>query len=46
VYEVVKPVNAQAGPAAPAFGEPGLGLQFKFDQSIQKLIDQGYLIKK
>jgi RHS repeat-associated protein len=46
VYEVLKPINAQAGRAAPAFGEPGLGLQFKFDQSIQKLIDGGFLRKK
>lgn len=40
VYEVVKPVDVQAGKIAPWFGEPGGGIQYEFDQSISKLIEQ------
>jgi hypothetical protein len=43
-YQVVKPFEAGAGRAAPAFGQPGLGLQFDLGQTtVQDLINSGHL---
>ncbi len=42
-YEVVKPLEVDAGPAMPWFGQPGFGIQYDFGCSIQELIDSGYL---
>lgn len=42
-YRVLKPLEAQGGPAAPAFGEPGGGLQYLTPRSTADLIRQGYL---
>ncbi len=52
-YKVVKAFKVEAGPAAPAFGQPGLGLQYQLVASllpgaptqpnVQWLIDHGYL---
>ncbi|MDN0012390.1 TNT domain-containing protein [Providencia stuartii] len=43
VYEVVKPLPADMGPAIPWFGQPGMGTQYKFTDGIDDLIAQGYL---
>ncbi|RFB15389.1 DUF4237 domain-containing protein [Bacillus sp. HNG] len=43
VYVVTKPVNVQSGKIAPWFDEPGHGIQYEFDQSVKKLIEQGML---
>jgi hypothetical protein len=42
-YEVVSPFNVKSGPAAPAFGQPGLGTQHELPMSVQELIDLGLL---
>jgi RHS repeat-associated protein len=43
IYTVLKPIDVQAGPIAPAFGMPGGGMQFKLPSSVQSLIDSGHL---
>lgn len=42
-YEVLKPLPAQSGTAAPWFGQVGGGTQYEFPQSIESLVRQGYL---
>jgi hypothetical protein len=42
-YEVLKPVGVQAGIAAPAFGQPGLGVQYMASQNVSDLIRGGYI---
>ena len=42
-YEVVKPLPAQSGAAAPWFGQPGGGMQYELGQSVKSLVDQGFL---
>jgi hypothetical protein len=48
VFEVLKPINVLEGKAAPWFDEIGGGTQFKFGESVEELINGGYLkeIKK
>jgi RHS repeat-associated protein len=41
-YEVVSPIEVQAGPAAPWFGQPGGGTQYQLPDSVGNLIG-GYL---
>jgi hypothetical protein len=53
LYRVLKPFNAETGPIAPAFGQPGLGLQYQLVSSLLPgdpgtanvlwLIDHGFL---
>jgi len=45
VYRVVKPINVMSGITAPApqFGQPGLGIQYKSEKSVEYLRDNGYL---
>ena len=45
VFEVVKPVETQAGKIAPWFGEKGGGIQYEFIQKISDLLEQGILRK-
>jgi hypothetical protein len=45
IYEVVKPVKVFSGPAAPAFGQIGMGTQYKFFLPIEDLIQAGILRK-
>jgi LysM repeat protein len=43
-YEVVKPISdVPSGPAAPWFGELGLGKQHQFPMTIQDMLDQNYI---
>lgn len=52
-YKVLKPFAVEAGPIAPAFGQPGLGLQYQLVSSllpgdpasanVNWLVDNGYL---
>jgi len=42
-YEVVKPIDVQSGKIAPWFDQPGGGIQYQFTQSIDDLIQSGYL---
>ncbi len=42
-YEVIKEVPVTEAVVAPAFGEPGLGDQFRLDQSVKWYVDNGYL---
>jgi RHS repeat-associated protein len=43
IYEVVKPVDGLGGEIAPWFGQPGGGTQYKLNQTIQELLDGGYI---
>lgn len=44
-FKVIKAIpNVSAGKAIPWFGEPGMGTQYKFQNSIQTLIANHYLI--
>ena len=46
-YRVVAPVQVQAGTAAPAYGQPGGGIQYDLGgRSVQDLIKQGSLIEQ
>ena len=45
VFEVVLPVEVQAGKIAPWFGEAGGGIQYEFNSSINELIEAGILRK-
>jgi Tuberculosis necrotizing toxin len=42
-YRVVRPLPANRAEIAPAFGEPGGGIQYRTDQSVRQLIVDGYL---
>ena len=42
-YEVAKPVEVNSGEVAPWFGQPGGGIQFKFNKSIGELLEEGVL---
>jgi Flp pilus assembly pilin Flp len=42
-YEVIKPIPAKSGAAAPWFGQVGGGIQHEFSQSIESLVKDGYL---
>jgi hypothetical protein len=43
VYQVLQPIDVNAGQIAPAFGMPGNGMQFQLPSSVQSLIDSGHL---
>ncbi|MBS5988058.1 TNT domain-containing protein, partial [Clostridium sp.] len=43
VYEVIKPIEVQAGKIAPWFGEPGGGIQYELSLSVKKLIEDGFI---
>ena len=45
VYEVVKPIHGLKGNAAPWFDQPGGGLQYKLNRTIQELLDDGSIKK-
>lgn len=45
VFEVVKPVRGQGSVISPWFDQPGGGLQFKLNNSIQELLDSGRIIE-
>ncbi|EOG1934974.1 TNT domain-containing protein [Providencia stuartii] len=41
VYEVVKPIDANVGPAIPWFGQPGVGTQYELSAKLNELILDG-----
>jgi hypothetical protein len=43
VYEVVNPIEVQAGTVVPWFGQFGLGIQYELSGSIANLIQNGFL---
>lgn len=44
-YKVLKPIpNVEEGQIIPWFGQPGLGIQYKLEKSVQYYIDEGYLL--
>lgn len=43
IYEVMKPITAQAGLAAPWFKQIGFGIQYELSKSVQDLIKDGSL---
>jgi hypothetical protein len=45
VYEVVKSIDALGGEIASWFNQPGGGIQFKLNKTIQELLDGGYIRK-
>lgn len=45
VFEVLKPVEVNAGKTVPWFGEAGGGIQYQFNEQIFKLLDDGILRK-
>ena len=43
-YKVLKPIpNVEEGQIIPWFNQPGLGIQYKLEKSVQYYIDEGYL---
>ena len=44
-YQVAREFDVKSGVAAPWFGQPGGGTQYKLSQSVQWLLDQGFLTK-
>jgi hypothetical protein len=42
-FEVLKPINVDAGVSAPWFNQPGGGGQFELPQTVQELIESGHL---
>lgn len=42
-FEVLKPIEVDAGPSAPWFNQPGGGLQFELPGSVDDLINSGHL---
>jgi hypothetical protein len=42
-YEVQQPLEVAAGATAPAFGMPGLGIQYELPDSVRNLLSGGYL---
>ena len=42
-YEVLKPFDVEMSEVAPAFGQPGGGFQYRTDETVQDLIERGYL---
>jgi hypothetical protein len=42
-YQVLKPFDVYGGPAAPAFNQPGGGIQYELNRSVKDLIIEGYL---
>ncbi len=43
VYEVVKPISADMGPAIPWFGQSGYGTQLELKQNIDELLAAGFI---
>jgi len=43
--KVVKPIDALGGEIAPWFDQLGGGIQYKFNNTIQELLDGGYIRK-
>ena len=42
-YKVLTPLNVKSSVIAPAFGQPGGGIQYLFEKPLQYYIDNGYL---
>ncbi|WP_150048255.1 MULTISPECIES: TNT domain-containing protein [Methylomonas] len=42
-YEVVKPIQVDAGPTVPWFDQPGGGMQFELPVTVKELLDSGHL---
>lgn len=42
-FEVVKALEVDAGVAAPAFGQIGLGTQYRTTLTLQELLEQGFI---
>lgn len=45
VYKVIMDFDVEAGPIAPYFGQPGLGLQFNLSSSVGTLVNEGKLLR-
>ena len=43
ICEVMNPITVNAGPAVPYFGQYGGGMQYRFGETIAKLIAEGIL---
>ena len=43
VYEVLKPFEVDAGPAAPWFSQPGYGMQYQLPVTVELLLKQGII---
>lgn len=45
-YKVIKPItNVEEGQIIPWFGQPGKGIQYKLEETVQYYIDEGYIIE-
>jgi len=43
-YKVLKPIpNVEEGQIIPWFNQPGMGIQYKLEKSVQWYINEGYL---
>jgi uncharacterized Zn-binding protein involved in type VI secretion len=45
VYKVVKPLDVEAGGIAPAFDQPGGGVQYKTSKKVAELLKEGYIVE-
>lgn len=45
IFEVVKPVRSKGSVIAPWFNQPGGGIQFKLNNTVQELLDSGRIIE-
>ncbi|KAF5524562.1 hypothetical protein CGCA056_v005303 [Colletotrichum aenigma] len=45
VYKVAIDFEVGAGPIAPYFGQPGLGLQFSLNSRVEQLVNEGKLLR-
>jgi hypothetical protein len=43
VYEVLRPIEVDAGLAVPWHGQPGFGMQYELPSEVRRLVQQGYL---
>jgi hypothetical protein len=42
-FEVLRPFEVEAGRVAPAFGQIGLGTQYRSSLRLGELLEQGYI---
>ena len=45
-YEVARPISVHESLARPYFNQPGMGTQWRFNNSIQYYLDKGYLLPR
>ena len=44
-YKILKPLEVKSGTVAPAFGQPGLGTQYRTPVPLETLLKRGFIEK-